>query len=183
MMPKLSIFIASMPDRRSQFDILYRHLKDQFDDPNEEIVEIWFDASMEYNIGTKRNKALKIMRGDYIVMVDDDDWVTSDYISKVLTAIESTPDCVGISGTMTTNGQNEQQWHISKDYLRWHEAGGVYYRTPNHISPVRRELALQAGFPEIAHGEDYEYSMRLLPLLKTETKIEGNIYHYQYVTK
>ena len=64
--------------------------------------------------------------------------------------------------------------------MEWHQSGGIYYRTPNHISPVKRELALQAGFPEIAFGEDHEYSKRLLPLLKTETIIKENLYHYDF---
>jgi hypothetical protein len=48
---------------------------------------------------------------------------------------------------------------------------------------VRRELALQAGFPEVAFAEDYEYSMRLLPLLKTEVLITEPMYHYDYWNK
>lgn len=177
---KLSILIATMPSRDILCDELVKSLLQQIESDN---VEILLDRSMEYNIGAKRNKLLNRAKGDYITFIDDDDIITPDYINKVFAATEFNSDCVGISGTMTTNGQNEQQWHISKDYGYWHESGGVYYRTPNHISPVRRELALQAGFPEIAHGEDYEYSMRLLPLLKTEIKIEGNIYKYQYQTK
>jgi hypothetical protein len=59
----------------------------------------------------------------------------------------------------------------------------VYFRTPNHISPVRRELALQAGFPDVTYAEDREYSKRLLPLCKNEAKIKGSIYHYKYISK
>lgn len=102
----------------------------------------------------------------------------------ILEACKSGADCIGISGIITTNGHDKRQWHISKEYGKWFTGpDGTYYRTPNHISPVKRELALQAGFPEIPFGEDAEYSRRLLPLLKTEVKIEQNIYHYKYVSK
>lgn len=178
--PKLSILIATMPERFSKFQELLDCLENQY---RGDEVEIGWDISLEYNIGTKRNKLLSIANGEYVVFIDDDDAISPDYICKVLTAIETGPDCVGISGTITTNGQNEQQWHISKEYGRWFEQLGVYYRTPNHISPVKRELALRAGFPEIEHGEDYAYSMRLLPLLQTEVKIPGNIYHYKFQNK
>lgn len=137
---------------------------------------------MLYNIGTKRNKLLEQAKGDYIVFADDDDSLAYNYVEKILEAIESGPDCIGISGVITTNGKNEKPWHISKDYGHWYEANGVYYRTPNHISPVRRELALAAGFPEIQFGEDAEYSRRLLPMLKTEVKIPGILYYYRYVS-
>lgn len=177
---KLSVLIATMPERRSQVQSLMDLLHDQYTGDEVEYITVCCCKTV---IGKKRNVLLSAASGEYITFIDDDDQISSDYISKILTAIESGPDCIGISGTITTNGQNERQWHISKDFLMWFERGNVYYRTPNHISPVKRVLALQAGFPDIAHGEDYEYSMRLLPLLKTETKIEGNIYKYQYQVK
>lgn len=133
-------------------------------------------------IGKKRNDLLKIAKGKYIVFVDSDDIVSPNYISLILEACKSGSDCIGISGVITTNGGNKKQWHISRDNAGWYERDNVYYRTPNHISPVKRELALQAGFPEISFAEDAEYSRRLVPLLKTETKIEQNIYHYKYVS-
>lgn len=175
--PVLSIMIATMPDRSKQFWDLFTFLEIQHQGKE---VEIITDCSMDYNIGTKRNRLLEMASGEYVVFADDDDFVSHDYISKILKATESKPDCIGISGTITTNGENERQWHISKDFGSWYERDQIYYRTPNHISPVRRELALKAGFPEITHGEDYYYSMRLLPLLKSEVIIEGDIYYYDY---
>lgn len=177
-MIKLSILIATMPTRKQQLYFLMYDLQRQGGD-----VEILTDEEMGYNIGTKRNLLLMRAQGEYIVFIDDDDQVSEDYVSKILAATSKKPDCMGISGKITFNGENEKQWHISKEYGRWYEENGVYYRTPNHISPVRRELAMQAGFPEIANGEDYEYSMRLLPLLKSETIVSGNIYHYDFWTK
>lgn len=180
-MLKLSILIATMPSRQAQFNSLMGNLYKQIEIHPE--VEVVCDSSMQYNIGIKRNNLLEQAKGEYVVFCDDDDLVSPNYISKILTACETGADCIGISGFITTNGRNRKEWHISKDYGSWYERGGVYYRTPNHISPVKRELALQAGFPEIAFGEDAEYSRRLLPLLKTETKVEGNIYHYDYYIK
>lgn len=178
-MIKLSILIATMPIRAHKLANL-RQVLDRQLTPE---VEVITDISMNYNIGTKRNKLLALASGKYIIFLDDDDLIASDYIEKILKACESDCDCIGISGTITTNGAREMQWHISKDFQMWFERGNVYYRTPNHISPVKRELALAASFPEISFGEDYEYSMRLLPLLKSEIKIPGNLYHYRYESK
>lgn len=176
---KLSILIATMPSRASNLDGLMQILSLQIMDE----VEVITDSSMNYNIGTKRNKLLSLASGEYIVFVDDDDRISPKYVELILSSIENNPDCVGMSGYMTTNGVNMEQWHISMDYGYWRKENGVYLRTPNHISPVRRELALKVGFPEVTSGEDAEYSRRLFPLLKTETKIEGNIYHYDYWEK
>lgn len=177
---RLSVLIASIPSRKQELNSLLNALFEQAFTLGE-IVEILHDDSVAYNIGVKRNKLLKRATGDYIVFIDDDDEVSPEYISLILKAIETNPDCVGISGVITTNGCNMRTWHISKDYEYWHELYNVFYRTPNHISPVRRELALQAGFPEISFAEDAAYSQRLLPLLKTETKIPGTLYHYKYI--
>lgn len=178
----LSILIATIPSRAKSFDRVWYSLCEQtaIRETNGVSVEVLFDLSMEYNIGTKRNKLLQRSKGEYIVFIDDDDEISPNYVSLILKAIESKPDCVAINGIITTNGKDEKKWFISRNFLSWHIKKGVYYRTPNHISPVRRELALKAGFPEIAHGEDYQYSMRLLPMLKTETYIKQPIYHYKY---
>lgn len=178
-MVKLSILIATMPIRAQKLANL-RQVLDRELTPE---VEVITDISMNYNIGTKRNKLLALASGKYVVFIDDDDLISSDYIEKILEACESDCDCIGISGVVTTNGKNEMQWYISKDYMGWFERKNVYYRTPNHISPVKRELALAAGFPEIAFAEDFEYSMRLLPMLKTEIKIPGILYYYRYESK
>lgn len=175
--PKLSILIATMPSRSKKFNDLIDFLEMQYLGDE---VEIAFNDSMTINIGTKRNELLCIANGDYVCFIDDDDLISRDYIGKILKAIESKPDCIGISGIITTNGENERQWHISKEFGSWYERDNCYFRTPNHISPVRRELALKAGFPQITHGEDYYYSMRLLPMLKSEVIVEGNVYYYDF---
>lgn len=175
----LSILIATMPIRANKLANL-RQVLDRQITPD---VEVITDISMSYNIGTKRNKLLELASGKYVIFIDDDDLIGSDYIEKILEACKTNCDCMGISGIITTNGGGEMPWHISKDYMNWFERKGVYYRTPNHISPVKRELAIKAGFPEIAFAEDYGYSMRLLPLLRTETKIPGILYYYRYESK
>jgi glycosyltransferase involved in cell wall biosynthesis len=176
---KLSILIPSISRHTAHLDALIQMISPQITKQ----VEVITDSSEGYNIGIKRNKLLQLATGEYVVFIDSDDRISPKYVELILKATENNPDCVGISGYMTTNGANMEQWHISMDYGYWRKENGVYLRTPNHISPVRRELALQAGFPEVTSGEDAEYSRRLFPLLKTENKIPGNIYHYDYWEK
>lgn len=175
---KLSLLIATMPSRKTKFNRLINKIDGL--SPINGTVEVLWDDSMEYNIGIKRNKLLERACGQMVVYIDDDDDISNDYIKKILKATETDPDCIGISGTITTNGKNKKQWHISKDFGSWYERHCIYFRTPNHISPVKRTIALQVKFPEISYGEDAEYSKRILPLLNTEVVITGNIYKYQY---
>ena len=77
------------------------------------------------------------------------------------------------------------RWKLSKDYQdenKYSEEFNqiIYFRRTNHLTPVKRELALQAMFPDKSNGEDQEYSGRLNPFLKTEVKIDKSIYHYDF---
>ena len=88
-----------------------------------------------------------------------------------------------MKGKITFDGANEKKWIISTSCGSWYEKDNMYFRTPNHISPVRRDIALKVKFPKIMIGEDYEYSMGILPHLKREFLIDKELYHYKYVTK
>jgi len=178
----LSILIATLPQRLDQLDTLMIEVNKQCN-PYHDQIEILIDPRIDINIGKKRNSLLQKAKGEYIVFIDDDDHIMPNYIWSIMQACSIGNDCVGISGIITTNGKNPRQWHISKEYQTWHTLNSIYYRTPNHISPVKRDLALQAGFPDISFGEDAEYSRRLYPLLKTETIIKGNLYHYDFYEK
>ena len=88
------------------------------------------------------------------------------------------PDCCSLTGEIHFKNGVTRTFKHSIDYDEWEMVGGVYLRYPNHLNTVKRELALQVGFKDMGHGEDKDYSDRLKPLLKTEAKIEGVIYHY-----
>lgn len=181
-MVKLSILIPTTLSREPVFRGLLRNLTHQAKKYIGE-VEILINRNEEDNVGKKRNDLLKQAGGEYVVFVDSDDLVSRDYVQLLLNAAKKGSDCIGISGVITTNGKKPMQWHISLDYKKWFKKGRTYFRTPNHISPVKREIALKVMFPEVTFGEDAVYSEGIYPLLKTETKVPGNIYHYQYSTK
>lgn len=135
--------------------------------------------------GEKRNLLLSLASNSHVSQIDEDDYVYPYYVEKALEAIQTNPDCVATNGSITTNGDNEIEWRLSKGYQNEtiHENGrNIYLRTTNHISIVKRELALQAGFPDICNGEDKEFSIRLNPLLVTETKINEPMYLYRFST-
>lgn len=135
-------------------------------------------------IGAKRQRLIEKAKGEYVVFIDDDDMVSKDYISSILFALESKPDVVGFMGWITTNGRNKTNFKISKDceYKTTHKG---YERFNNHLSPVKREIALQIGYKDISWEEDYDYAVRLTNsgLIKTERFIAKALYYYQYVTK
>ena len=179
---KLSILILSMNRRKQYLDRLLNIIEPQKTNDVEVLTNI---DDGEKSIGTKRNELLKQSGGDYICFVDDDDMVSADYIEKILTALESKPDCVGIHLLHKEDGiLRGLTYHSLKYDTWWDEVNNEnsnlknYYRNPNHLNPVRRDYALQTGFPEINNGEDKWYSQNILKFLKTEEYIETPIYEY-----
>jgi len=173
---KLSILICSIKGRERSLDILLQTLRKQKTNDVEILVEV---DNKRITTGEKRNILLKKAKGDYIAFIDDDDMVSEDYISKILKAIESKPDCCSIEGTVRFKRKGTQKRFLhSMQFKSWFTANDIYYRCPNHISPVKRELALKTGFPNISVEEDKAFSLKLLPLLKTEEVIKGPIYFY-----
>jgi len=176
----LSILVCSLGARHHLLSQLVQELRKQATLEVEILVNT---DDGQKPIGTKRNELLRRARGKYVAFVDDDDLVSSDYVRKILSAAQSDPDCCGMEGIITLDGGNPRRFIHSTRYDHWFEKDGVYYRPPNHLSPVKRQIALQVGFPEISFAEDRMYSLKLLPLIESEAFIEGPIYYYRSVTK
>lgn len=193
MKKKLSILICSIVGRESLLKNLRVDLERQRTDDVEILVET---DDKRITTGAKRNVLLRRATGDYIAFVDDDDKVSDDYVRKILKAIKTHPDCCGIEGEISHTKQFRisrrsrrsrrfehkqiiQKFVHSIQYDRWFEKGGIYYRCPNHINPVKRTIALKVKFPDVMRGEDKDYSFRLRFLLKSEVYIDGIIYFYR----
>ena len=178
---KLSILICTMPERSEMFRALHSKISQQIENAKTKEVELLSNDRMDVSTGEKRNMLIDSSSGDFVVFVDDDDDVYDCYVEEILKTINENPniDCVGINGVISFNGQNHKQWFISKDFQRWYESADIYYRTPNHISPIRKTIAQLFPFPNVHHGEDYAYSNGVLPHLHNEAKIEKPLYHYQ----
>ncbi len=188
-LPILSICICTISARLDMYNSLSKKIMNQIHETTKKysyvVADLHTHGSNDLDIGTKRNNLLNDVNGHFIVFIDDDDDVSDDYLELIIDAIISNEnvDCVGIKGKITFDSSYEKKWEISKDFGSWYEADGCYFRTPNHISPVRSDIAKKVGFPNISNGEDYAYSMGILPYLHNEIKIDKEIYHYQFVSK
>lgn len=183
---KLSILIPTLPNRKAMLEELLDSLWLQAKKHSlENLFEILTNDDSLMSIGEKRNQMLQSASGEFVVFIDDDDEVSDDYLNLILGAIKVRPDadCIGMRGYITFDGQNKKEWSISKSHKTWHELNNIYFRTPNHISPVRTEIAKKCGFPPLKDGEDYAYSIAILPYLQNEFFIDKEIYHYKYVSK
>lgn len=181
---KLSILIPSTIDRKRMTDLLVENVQNQINDLGvSDQVEIIVDMdNKEVSIGAKRQRMHQKAKGEYVVSIDSDDAVMTDYLAEIWRGIKEQPDCITFE--ISCSGTKGRRANVSNNYTDWLDGidGYDYVRTPYHKVPIRREIALQIGFIDVRYGEDYDFSKRLKKsgLIKTEYHISKPLYHYQY---
>lgn len=178
----LSILICTIEGREEELDKVRSELDRQIAQSGASIEILTFSDDKSIPVGDKRNKLLSIANGKYTCFVDDDDMVSPNYIKHIIQGLNQDVDCVGIKGIITFSGKNPRTFIHSIQYDKYFENGGVYYRPPNHLNPIKREIALKFKFPVKNCGEDTDWAMSICKAkaLRSEWYIEEPIYYYQY---
>lgn len=178
---KLSILIPTLPGREHHLNSLLANINLQ--KRNYSLEVLIDDRGREIPTGTKRNDLISRSNAEYIWFIDDDDSIHYNAIELVFNALSNNPDVVTFNGFMTTNGRRKERFliRLGSDYKKM---AGIYYRYPNHICPMKRELIKDVKFPNIYHGEDYQWATAIHDkgILQTQEVITEEIYHYKYVT-
>ena len=85
---KLSILICSVQDRDREENLknIEHELKDQIcKNYAENIVEILIEKdNREMSVGRKRNVLIDKAKGEYVCFIDDDDFISKDYLNIIL---------------------------------------------------------------------------------------------------
>lgn len=180
---KLSILVCSTQNRYKSF--LPKILEELFAQavglPQVEVLALVDNKTR--TLGDKRTDLVQLAQGEYVVFVDDDDRVHEQYISHLLSSTYFNPDIITFQAAVSMNGGEPKTCIYSKDIEADFNTPECYYRLPNHICCVRRDLALQVPFLPVLYGEDSDYSRRLKPLLKSEVYIDKVLYYYDYNVK
>ncbi len=185
----LSILICSLEDRKEQLAALLENLKGQIIACGaQNVVEIITNVDQrQITTGKKRNLLLEAAEGKYSVYCDDDDEVSPYYIEEIIEATKQDADCITFNGYMTTNGVLRMPFDIALNnpYREALVLGKLtYLRFPNHITPMKTEIARSVPFENISFMEDYKWAKEIHDkgLLKTEVKINKELYHYKFKT-
>lgn len=179
---KLSILIPTLPARLSTFTVVLNNLRNQIKtfklEKDVEILSLMDCKSM--TIGDKRNKLIELSSGEYTVFVDDDDNIPDYYIPAILNAIKDKPDVVGIKGTIKYEDSKEDTTFIHSLRYPGKEDVNLYTtgNPPNHLNPIKREIAISVKFPDKNWEEDRSWAREVYFKLKTENLIDRLMYVY-----
>lgn len=181
----LSILIPTMPKRGGLLKRLLNVLNPQLTD---EVELLTYSDEGRITTGRKRNDLIQKATGQYVVFIDDDDLVADTYVADILAAAKTNPDCITFRGWMTTDNRAKTEFRLSINYPyaeAWHNGKLMYFRYPNHLTPIRRDIALQVPFPNVSMGEDYIWATELhkRKLLNTEVHIQKELYFYLYQSR
>ena len=182
----LSILIPTLTARSELLSKLLNKLAVQIeaaspsDKPDVEVVIS--EDNGEQSVGAKRNYLLNEAKGLFVVFVDDDDEISDDYVFQIRNAILERPDvdCVGMRAIMTTGGKHPTPVVYSKRYERPETRDGMYLRPPQHLTPIRRSIAVRHQFPDINFGEDATWAKALYNDIQSEYFVDKVLYHYQF---
>lgn len=131
--------------------------------------------------GNARNIGIEAAKGEWITFVDNDDWVTSDFLEKVDNVINrEMVNCViydyntwldgkvGIARSMYTNEPGYKTVSDCIIYVRNHTVGKVY----------RRELCKDIRYPRLRRCEDVAYVCQAIAACGNAYYLNEPLYYY-----
>lgn len=179
MNPDLSILICAIPERLDHLRRLMQEMNEQVRSCGKSVEILALVDNRQLTVGEKRNRLVRSAAGDYVAFIDDDDWVHSHYIIRLMQALRHQPDVVTFPVEVILNGGPPKPCYYSIHYPDQGECESYYWRWPNHLCVIRRELMLAHPFPAVNFGEDTCFATAIRPALKKEVNLNGQPF-YQY---
>jgi len=186
---KLSILIPSVFER--DHEALIKKLLGQIGTLPVELLVL--QENWRRHLGAKRQALLNMAQGDFVVHLDDDDDVADNYVAALLAAAIEHPhvdvivfnqSCVLHAPDMPTNPfivRTGMEYTVAEPA---HVVDGKWAditRPPWHWCCWRTDFARQARFPpQKCDSDDWFWVEQLLPLLRTQHRIDQVLYHYTY---
>jgi glycosyltransferase involved in cell wall biosynthesis len=178
----LSILICSVEIEERQIKLkklvseLHRQISKNY---AEEIVEILVDTdNMTKSVGQKRNDLISKAKGHFVCFIDDDDFITENYLSTILNHLNIGIDILLIGISHIENGINKIKILPSLfiDNLTTNE---VVLKTNHfHLCPHKKSIAELISFDCVNFAEDMIYSQKMVKHISNHAVISDPIYIY-----
>ena len=180
-MKELSILILTLPTRIDSYARLIKSLNQQVIENNlmHRVQILTLGDTKEISVGEKRNILLNKSIGRYVCFIDDDDVIATNYLSVIMSALDSNADVITFCGDYVEN-EIRTPFSISMVHRGNYNHTNMFYRLPNHLCPVKREIALSCQFTDKNFGEDSDYAEKINNYLKNEFHIQEKLYFYMY---
>jgi glycosyltransferase involved in cell wall biosynthesis len=177
---KFSILIPTIPHRHERLCPLLAELDRQML-PDAEV--LLYRDNLQATYGEKNQRLLDMSDGDYIAFMDDDDWISPNYIRLILAALETSPDTVGFPEFRMVDGKHQETFlysmHDHSAEFPGAEPGGVLGSISQRC-PIRRDLA-RLGRWRGGYGADASWAFKVQASgrVHTEAWIPEPLYYYQ----
>jgi glycosyltransferase involved in cell wall biosynthesis len=178
----LTICIPTLPIRVEKYAALVIQLRKQIraEKLENQVQLLTYGDSKEVTIGEKRNWFVRAAKGKYIAWLDDDDRISKSYIPSLVKGCLSNSDCVTFEGEYWENNLKHSDFIISKLVTKDYNEKQLMHRRPNHLCPVRLDIAKLCPFPHKQVSEDSAYSEQVNKHIKTSFHIKEKLYFYMH---
>jgi glycosyltransferase involved in cell wall biosynthesis len=187
-MIKLSILVPTVPSRIELFYVkLMKELLRQIEPYKNEIELISLFDNKKRSIGKKRQDMTNLAQGEYIVFIDDDDRISEDYISQIMSKLYENPstDCVVFDSICRVNGGIDKLCKYGIEFEYGDINDGLEWRgKPAHTMVYSANIVKNHQYTNMGHGEDYDWVKRACLDITNQTRIDKVLYYYdaEYAT-
>lgn len=182
--------MPTTPDRSDMFNKLYAELMSQMMYMKQYhgtlgAIEVLIDDSKKFldggvSIGAKRDMLLHRSKGKYICYLDSDDWIAPNYLETLVRLCQYDKDVCTFKNLTKT----ENYWTIINMHLGSSNEDAtpvkIVSRSPWHICPIRRRIAVLWGFDDVNYGEDWAWLNNVLGECRTEAHSDMILHEYRH---
>ena len=182
---QFSVLILTIPSRVEKYwTPLCQHLDKQIADTGAKVEVLTLADNKAMTIGEKRQSLLDISRGKWVGFLDDDDWVSDDYIASLSQAMNDKPaDVITFEQDCTVNSDKfKVDFRVGNPHEPYVPNSGVSLirRPPYHMCFWRNKIAKNVRFRPSSYGEDLDWISRMLPYVTSETHLDKVLHYYRY---
>jgi hypothetical protein len=112
--------------------------------------------------------------------VDDDDDISSDYVSSLLEAIKTGADVITFHQRAIYNGLESMVHFGINNQDEPFNPGGITKRAPWHVCAWRRDVVADCIFGETNYGEDLIWARQARQRIRTGFHIDSILHIYRH---